>query len=365
LVNSVGFSSLLRISWWISPAASFLLSSAAARLSPEMSEGPASTMSGKSLGVKKGGVHIIQPGSYSAAESHYPRVVNAQLHPTVTQFFSLTRGQMVARYCQLHPEVSPGHLLAILRCSPRHFKWAGCDLFVCGPTRRTLVVETNSCPSGQKSLPFRDGDELNGYGRLIRSAFASLLPAAGSRGKEEGVYAVLYDKNEMEARGYAGALAEVTGEPVYLAEWFLTDPDPPLKWDAGARLHVRSAAAGGAWLPVKAALRYVTQKPWTRMPVVPATPLLNPLLPCLAGGRNKMLAAKAYDALNARLAAYTPLRLRTPLTLGDVGKAEVPSLVAKMGGCAVVKVPYGNAGQGVYTITCPAELSAFMAEPHA
>jgi hypothetical protein len=32
-----------------------------------------------------------------------------------------------------------------------------------------------------------------------------------------------------------------------------------------------------------------------------------------------------------------------------------------MGGFAVVKVPYANAGQGIYTITSPAELKAFMA----
>ena len=97
--------------------------------------------------------------------------------------------------------------------------------------------------------------------------------------------------------------------------------------------------------------------------MTPATPLLNPLLPCLAGGRNKMLAARAYDALNSRLAREgSSLRLLTPATLGDVRKEAIPALVARMGGCAVVKVPYGNAGQGVYTITCASELAAFMAE---
>jgi hypothetical protein len=330
---------------------------------------PTSTTSGQALRVKRGSVALIEPGSYDAAASHYPRVVNASVHPTVAQFFGLTRSQMVARYVSLHPEVAPETLSALLRTPPRHFRWAGCDLFVCGPRRRTVVVETNSCPSGQKSLPFKDGDELNGYGRLMRTAFDSLLPraaaaaAAAAPGAAPGVFAVMYDKNEMEARGYAGALAELTGERVYLAEFYLTDPDPPLRWDAARRLSVR--APSGEWLPVKAALRYVTQKPWTRMPVVPATPLLNPLLPCLAGGRNKMLAARAYDALNARLAASgTPLRLLTPHTLGDICKADVPSHVQAMGGCAVVKVPYGNAGQGVYTITCASELEAFMAESH-
>lgn len=37
-----------------------------------------------------------------------------------------------------------------------HFKWAGADVFVTASARgnrRCVVVETNSCPSGQKSQP--------------------------------------------------------------------------------------------------------------------------------------------------------------------------------------------------------------------
>jgi hypothetical protein len=340
---------------------------------------PVSTVSGERLREKRGGVAIVRPGAFDASACHYPRVLNAQQHPAVQQFMGMSRSTMIARYCVTHPSVSEASLSAVLRHSPAHFKWAGCDLFLCGPERRALVVETNSCPSGQKSLPFADGDELNGYGRLMRTAFASLLPRgaiAGSSGggsgasadaarpgaTDGGVLVVMYDKNQMEATGYASALAELSGEPVYLAEFYLTDPDPPLRWDAAGRLFVRPAP-GAEWLPARAALRYVTQKPWTRLPVTPATPLLNPLLPCLAGGRNKMLAARAYDSLNARLAREgSSLRLLTPATLGDVRKEAIPALVARMGGCAVVKVPYGNAGQGVYTITCSSELTAFMAE---
>ena len=178
----------------------------------------------------------------------------------------------------------------------------------------------------------------------------------------------MYDKNPMEAGGYAAALADITGEVVYLAESFLTDPDPPLRWDAGGKLSVRvrvGAPSVDTWLPARAALRYVTQKPWSRLPLAPntPTPLLNPLLPCLAGGRNKMLAARAYAELNARLPSDAP-KLRTPATVCNVAKPDVAALVAAMGGCAVVKVPYGNAGQGVYTITNPSELEAFYDESH-
>src|SRR5690606_25202811 len=38
----------------------------------------------------------------------------------------------------------------------------------------------------------------------------------------------------------------------------------------------------------------------------------------------------------------------------------IPMWVRRMGGVAVVKVPYSNAGQGVFTITSPEELEAFM-----
>ena len=49
-----------------------------------------------------------------------------------------------------------------------------------------------------------------------------------------------------------------------------------------------------------------------------------------------------------------------PETIWDVSKNEVPLWVKKMGGQAVVKVPYSNAGQGVYTIVTQKELDKFM-----
>ena len=46
-------------------------------------------------------------------------------------------------------------------------------------------------------------------------------------------------------------------------------------------------APGDAWTPVRAALRYVTHKPWNRIPALTRTFMYNPVLACLAGGRNK------------------------------------------------------------------------------
>jgi hypothetical protein len=81
-------------------------------------------------------------------------------------------------------------------------------------------------------------------------------------------------------------------------------------------------ASPPAPLPPLPALRYVTQRPWTRIPCVTKTVILNPIVGCLAGGRNKGVAAKAYAALNDDMAAEgTGLKIRTPFTVSGRGLA--------------------------------------------
>ncbi len=48
--------------------------------------------------------------------------------------------------------------------------------------------------------------------------------------KSLGGLAVVYDKNLMEASGYAASLAEVMKEKVWLVEFYEYDQDPPVKW---------------------------------------------------------------------------------------------------------------------------------------
>jgi hypothetical protein len=92
---------------------------------------------------------------------------------------------------------------------------------------------------------------------------------------------------------------------------------------------------------------------------------MNPIIACLAGGRNKLVADKAYEIFNKEQALKNSgLEIRAPTTVRDVNKNEVPLWVRSMGGHAVVKIPYSNAGQGVYTITNERELQSFMDEPH-
>ncbi len=301
----------------------------------------------------------IAPGSYRSELHFYSRVPNAVLHPLVRMFLNLGNDRIATRYCHLHPEVDPDTVRELLRQRTKVLRWAGADLFHVTDEsggRLNVVIETNSSPSGQKSMPFVDqDDEAGGYRRLLERTF---LPMLRRRGLPAGRLAVLFDKNEMEARGYAAVMAELTSEEVLLAYVPAREPDC-VKIEQGV-VHVRHE---GEWVPVRAAIRYVTQRPWTRIPPVTRTALMNPVLACLAGGRNKLIAAKAYDFYNADL-ADKGLRIRHPETIWDVPLPEVPFWVERMGGVAVVKNPYSNAGQGVWTITSADELAAFMELEH-
>jgi len=104
-----------------------------------------------------------------------------------------------------------------------------------------IVVETNSCPSGQKSMPILlDSEEQGGYRVVIENAFGNLLEDADLN---LGGLAVIYDKNPMEATGYAAVMADVMKEKVWVAEFYDDDPDPPVKW-VDKVLFVRDEAKG-------------------------------------------------------------------------------------------------------------------------
>jgi hypothetical protein len=304
----------------------------------------------------------VTPGSFEPGDHFYPRALNAQIHPLVRYFLGLSTDRIVNRFCHLNPRVKADQLLELLTEPPRYFRWAGSDLFLVtteAGLRQVVVVETNSCPSGQKSMPlFDDMQEQGGFRTLLERTF---LPLMGARRKKLGELAVVYDKNEMEATGYAAALADLTDEDVLLAPFPADAADPCVRFEDG-HMHVRDPE--GSWAPVRACFRYVTQRPWDRLPLSSKTQILNPVIACLAGGRNKLVASKAYDLFNAELAPMG-LQIRTPETVWDVSRAEVPLWVARLGGCAVIKNPYSNAGQGVYTVTSPDELARFMESEQA
>jgi len=305
----------------------------------------------------KSPVQVVSPGNYRMLEHFYPRVPNAQLHPLVRHFMRLGNERIAARYCHLHPQANADAVRDALAFVPRYLRWAGADLFHATTEfgdRRNVVVEVNSSPSGQKSMPLLDDeDEYGGYRRLLERTF---LPMLKRRSLPEGRLAVLWDKNEMEVSGYAAALADLTDEPVLQVYTPPTEEESVLRVTNGV---IEVHESPGQWTPIRGALRYVTQRPWTRIPPVTRTAMMNPVVACLAGGRNKLLAAKAYDFENAQL-AESGLSIQVPETVWDVGHAEVPFWVTRMGGRAVVKNPYSNAGQGVWTLTSARELHEFM-----
>ena len=168
-------------------------------------------------------IHRIEPGSFKGHEHWYPKALNAAIHPMIQFFMNLDNQLMIDRYCHLHPVVKPGKLKAILEYWPEYFPWSGADLINVTNMKgkkQMVVIETNSCPSGQKSMPLVS-EQMNqgGYRLLIENSFGPYcrihkMPAGS-------VLAVLYDKNLMETSGYAAVMADHFQKPVYLVP-FLT-----------------------------------------------------------------------------------------------------------------------------------------------
>ncbi|WP_236975472.1 hypothetical protein [Membranihabitans maritimus] len=301
---------------------------------------------------------IIRPGAFESDRHWYPKALNATIHPLVKFFFSLNKTRIINRYCHLNPRVDRKKLNEILEYRCKYFLWCGADLINAtseSGNKKMVVIENNSSPSGQKSMPLLDDTKEEGsYRLLIENTFKPYIKKKGST-VENGKVAVLYDKNYVETSGYAATIADVLEEEVLLVP-FYNNQNPPLVKLENKILY---AYHDSEWHPLRAVFRYLTQKPWNRLPIQCRTKILNPIISCLAGGRNKMVAAKAYDFYNSELLPFG-LKINIPDTIWDVRKEEVPLWVEKMGGHAVIKVPYSNAGQGVFTIINQRELDEFM-----
>ena len=311
----------------------------------------------------KNTVEKIEPGTFKNEDHWYPKALNATIHPMVSFFLNLDNTKIISRYCHLHPRVDKEKLEEILNYRCKHFLWSGADLFNATSAdgkRQMVVIENNSSPSGQKSMPLVDDHKEDGSYRLfVERTFKPLLKPKQGVTRVSGALAVIYDKNHMETSGYAAVIADVFDEPVYLVSYYNEEDGDFLKIENGVILINNE----GEWIPIRAAFRYVTQKPWNRLPIHLKTRIVNPIIACLAGGRNKMVAAKAYDLYNTELQQYG-LKINIPETIWDISKEEIPLWVYKMGGHAVIKIPYSNAGQGVFTITNQKELDAFMEQDY-
>ena len=138
----------------------------------------------------------------------YTKVINSIPHPLITFFFNLTLDidRIIERYTHLYPDIKKKELRKVLTTEPLHFRWAGCDLFYTTEAtrggRKMVVIETNSCPSGQKSMPIlKENDEKGGYSKLMKYTMKPWLEQRKELGKlPEGVLAVIYDKNKNQCQ---------------------------------------------------------------------------------------------------------------------------------------------------------------------
>jgi hypothetical protein len=301
----------------------------------------------------------ILPNSFNKINHYYEKVLQSEIHPTVEVFFNLSIDQIITRYMMKHHHTDKEALVKLLTSNTKHLNWGGGDLIHVTDNNgvsKMILIELNSCPSGLKSMPMIDKKNEKGqYNEMMQKVF---LPLLRSKTLPQGALAVIYDKNYIEVTGYAAALADALGEPVYLAPFMQSDKDHPVRFVEGV-LEVKDS--NHVWHPIRAAFRYVTQQPWNRIPIETKTLIMNPLIACLAGGRNKQLAAKAYEKFNAEWAG-TGLQIHTPHTVCHVKKEDVPVLLESYNWQAVIKSPYGNCGQDVFIIRNVKELESYMSQ---
>ena len=117
----------------------------------------------KTTNHRKG--QLILPDTFEAENHWYPKALNATIHPMVSFFLNLDKDRIIKRYCHLHPKVKYSTLEDLLSRKARYFQWAGADLINVtteNGNRKMVVIENNSCPSGQKSMPLIDDNQEQG-----------------------------------------------------------------------------------------------------------------------------------------------------------------------------------------------------------
>ena len=110
-------------------------------------------------------VEVIKPSSFEPENHYYTKVLNAPIHPLISYFLTMPQNALIKRYCHLHPQIKKEQLSALLNFRPSFLRWAGADLFYVTTktgARKMVLLETNSCPSGQKSMPLLNEHEEKG-----------------------------------------------------------------------------------------------------------------------------------------------------------------------------------------------------------
>ncbi|OMJ08027.1 hypothetical protein AYI69_g11224 [Smittium culicis] len=78
-------------------------------------------------------------------------------------------------------------------------------------------------------MPLLDENNSHGgYNTVLKTVFSHVFDKKVPG--DSGYLAVIYDKNVMEASGYATALADMTKETVYLVPYYKDEPNDHIKW---------------------------------------------------------------------------------------------------------------------------------------
>jgi len=158
-------------------------------------------------------IEEFHPGEFDPDRHFYPRAQNAQIDPLVASFFRMPIGRLIKRYCHLHPHANADRLTEVMTTAPRYLRWSGSDIFNVSTemgVKTKYIVETNSCPSGQKSFPIlEEGKEEGGYYRLLERTFLPQVSKRLRKANDEDVVAVVYDKNPERAQDIANVYAAV------------------------------------------------------------------------------------------------------------------------------------------------------------
>lgn len=320
------------------------------------------TLSQKIENSKHYAISMVK-SEFEPSNHFYSKTLKTQMNSTGSTFFQLNNEQILIRYSRIKPFVDIDYLRKYLNYKTKYFTWGGCDLFKVIDKygkNQMVLIESNTCASGVKSTPLPNEAENFGSYRIIVENFLNIFKESDLK---LGDLAVIYDQNLMEASGYCSCLADLSNENVWLIQYL--DGSLNVKWVNGV-MYVRDE--NDTWHSIRACVRLVTQQPWKKIPLNSKTIIVNPIITCLAGGRNKNIASYAYKLFNAeQVKNSSNLFIREPYCLINVEKQEIPFLLendSNLNKKAVIKVPYDNCGQGVYTIVNEFELKSFMNKNH-
>ncbi|CAF0716550.1 unnamed protein product [Brachionus calyciflorus] len=311
---------------------------------------------------KNHAIYMVK-NEFEPSNHYYSKALKYPMSKIGSNFFNLDNEQILIRYSRLKPFVDIEYLRKILNYKCKFYTWGGCDLFKVIDkygNNQMILIESNTCASGIKSTPLiNPEDKFGSYRKLVDNFYGIFKKSDSSLGD----LAVIYDQNLLEASGYCSCLAEVSNEKVWLIQYL--DNSTNVKWLNGVMF---LCDENSTWHSIRACIRLITQQPWKKIPLNTKTLIVNPIITCLAGGRNKNIASYAYKLFNnEQIKNSTNLYIKEPYSLINVSKKEIPFIFendVNLNKKCVIKVPYDNSGQGVYTIINEFELEEFMSVDH-